>query len=78
MCDAYAVVCMRSCRLHACSLRNGLIIDALADFSPVCRTFPTVLTEMGDTRPTTLRAVLDTPTRACSVLGESDVSYHGR
>jgi hypothetical protein len=55
------VVCL--CFSAACSLRHGLIIDAPADFSPVCRFFPTALTDMGWHCPTTPRAVLDTPTR---------------
>ena len=73
MTEVWDVGVWHACLSAACSLRNGLIIDALADFSPVCRSIPIILTEMGGQRPTTQRAVLDTPTVIVASSGRADL-----
>ena len=73
MTEVWDVGMWHACLSAACSLRNGLIIDALADFSPVCRSIPIILTEMGGQRPTTQRAVLDTPTVIVASSGRADL-----
>lgn len=73
MTEVWDVGVWHACLSAACSLRNGLIVDALADFSPVCRSIPIILTEMGGQRPTTQRAVLDTPTVIVASSGRADL-----